>query len=85
MCAACGASEPLELDCIRPQGHRHHSSGVASRASFYMRQMRAGNLQLLCSTCHAKKTAEDLGYEMSANRDNQVSYSSEEVLTENPY
>lgn len=61
-CAHCGAIEKLQFDCIQPQGHDHHAVGQVGRATFYRKQARAGNLQLLCQRCHSAKTLEDLGY-----------------------
>lgn len=66
-CCRCGADQRLELDCIVPQGHRHHAAGIAQRASFYRRMLRAGNLQLLCSTCHTRKTALDMGITLTSS------------------
>lgn len=60
-CSKCGDVQKLELDCILPQGHKHHAAGYTARACFYRRQMRAGNLQLLCAKCHTIKTANDTG------------------------
>lgn len=48
-CTVCGTTEALELDCIDPQGHRHHRLGVTWRICFYRAQARAGNLQVLCA------------------------------------
>jgi hypothetical protein len=47
-CAVCQATEHLELDCREPRGHDHHASGPAGRICFYLREWRAGNLQILC-------------------------------------
>jgi len=55
-CAACGSTENLEFDCIEPRGHAHHACSTDKRATFYAREMREGNIQLLCKTCHQKKT-----------------------------
>ena len=54
-CACCGRLSNLQLDCIRPAGHLHHGTDPASRHVFYRRQMRAGNLQVLCARCNAYK------------------------------
>jgi len=58
-CNKCGSAEHLEFDCIKPQGHHHHSQGLGFRATFYWRQARAANLQILCRGCHALKTLGD--------------------------
>jgi len=58
-CNHCGATESLEMDCIIPKGHQHHAAGISSRACFYRAQLRLGNLQLLCTQCHTKKTSAD--------------------------
>lgn len=44
----CNATEDLSLDCIVPQGARHHRIDRGRRATFYWRQFKANNLQLLC-------------------------------------
>jgi len=59
VCKRCGGTEPLELDCILPMGHKHHKYEPSHRMSFYRQQLQAGNLQLLCEHCHAVKTASD--------------------------
>lgn len=59
-CAKCGRSDlPLEFDCIRPMGHKHHRFDHSWRLSFYRSQHAAGNLQLLCFDCHQLKTADE--------------------------
>jgi 5-methylcytosine-specific restriction endonuclease McrA len=58
-CAVCGTTASVEFDCILPQGHEHHRMDAATRTLFYRRQVSAGNLQLLCEKCHAKKTANE--------------------------
>jgi len=58
-CAWCGSVDDLEVDCIEPQGHEHHTCGPYSRLKFYLRQLDLRNVQLLCARCHAKKTALD--------------------------
>lgn len=37
-------------------GHAHHRLEFSARISFYRHQAAAGNLQLLCSSCHSIKT-----------------------------
>ena len=54
-CAACGATDELEFDCIAPRGSRHHGMDTSQRISFYRAQMRMGNIQLLCTRCNALK------------------------------
>jgi 5-methylcytosine-specific restriction endonuclease McrA len=54
-CRYCGATELLELDCIVPQGDRHHRVDSSRRMSFYLAQFRQGNLQALCGSCNARK------------------------------
>ena len=54
-CAGCGAETDLTFDCLEPQGHTHHAWSAPQRISFYRKQMRAGNLQLLCSGCNSLK------------------------------
>lgn len=56
-CSACGATSSLELDCIVPRGDDHHRLEMSMRATFYRREARAGNLQVLCERCNAAKGA----------------------------
>ena len=56
-CVFCGAVNCLTFDCIRPTGHKHHALGSVARVVFYRQQFRAGNLQLLCSSCNSRKAA----------------------------
>jgi len=61
-CFECGTDKHLDFDCIIPQGPAHHRSmDTSQRVSFYRRQHKEGNLQLLCRhKCHKKKTVADL-------------------------
>jgi hypothetical protein len=54
-CAACGTDEQLTFDCIDPMGDSHHRGSTDQRVSFYTRQMRAGNVQVLCQHCNSLK------------------------------
>lgn len=73
-CASCGTQENLELDCISPRGDWHHRAGRSARACFYRKESRRGNLQLLCTECHAAKTVQEnvgervLGFHPSPKR-----------------
>lgn len=59
-CAKCGNISNLEFDCIIPQGDEHNRMDQPRRTSFYWRQHKAENLQLLCAQpCHADKTKAD--------------------------
>lgn len=58
-CARCGAGEPLQFDTIKPTGWKAHGSGAINRLWHYIKQARAGNLQLLCPWCHRLKTRAD--------------------------
>lgn len=54
----------LEFDLIIPGSVRHHEQMEFSwRMSFYSRQLKLGNLQLLCGgsigSCHNKKTSKE--------------------------
>lgn len=55
VCQDCGAGASLELHCEKPQGHKHHAMGRPERAVFFMRQLRQGNLRLLCQACHRRR------------------------------
>jgi len=56
VCVGCGATDNLEFDCIKPMGHEHHKIGFTWRMSFYRQQHAAGNLQVLCQSCNARKS-----------------------------
>lgn len=66
-CANCGVEqedceeygETLHMDCIIPQGDKHHKQEWSARVSFYRRQDRLANLQLLCVDCHILKNRWD--------------------------
>lgn len=55
-CAHCGTKESLTFDCIRPVNQGHHRMSSAARMTFYTRQARAGNIQILCHACNVKKS-----------------------------
>lgn len=59
-CRVCGSTMFLELDCIKPRGHSHHALEWSQRISFYRRQARLGNLQVLCQRCNAIKGAKEM-------------------------
>lgn len=54
-CKACGSKVDLEFDCLEPKGQHHHGIGFVHRMCFYRKEMRHGNLQLLCSPCNSMK------------------------------
>jgi 5-methylcytosine-specific restriction endonuclease McrA len=56
---ACGETKELDFDCIEPQGDRHHKMDTSARMSFYRKQHKNKNLQLLCKQCHKKKNKDD--------------------------
>lgn len=55
-CAHCGLADNLTFDCIRPVNEGHHQMSSAARMTFYTRQTRAGNVQILCAACNVKKS-----------------------------
>lgn len=58
-CARCPRADCLEFDCVLPQGPQHHHMPAPERMRFYWRQHCRGNLQVLCATCHLRKTQDD--------------------------
>ena len=54
-CVLCGGGEQLTFDCIRPANDGHHHFELARRISYYRREMRRGNVQLLCHFCNSCK------------------------------
>jgi 5-methylcytosine-specific restriction endonuclease McrA len=55
-CAHCGTTESLTFDCIRPVNGGHHKMSSSARMTFYVREMRKGNIQILCHKCNVKKS-----------------------------
>ena len=54
-CVRCGGTESLCFDCIVPMHSYHHAWSTDKRMTFYRRQHKAGNLQILCSRCNGRK------------------------------
>lgn len=55
-CSCCGTRADLSFDVVDPVGNDHHRKmDYSMRLSFYFRQFRAFNLQLLCVTCNTRK------------------------------
>jgi hypothetical protein len=59
-CARCPATENLHCDLIQTDGGLHHRLSHSERQMFYLSEMLAGNLQLLCVKCHTIKTLADV-------------------------
>lgn len=59
-CVHCGTEDELTFDCIHPCGDAHHRMDTSHRMSFYVRQHREKNLQILCKKCNTKKSVNDL-------------------------
>lgn len=56
-CAIYGCENiNLEFDCIEPRGDKHHKFDSDRRNTFYWKEYRAGNLQLLCVEHHSIKS-----------------------------
>jgi len=58
-CKWCGAKTGLEFDCIKPRGDEHHKFDTSARMCFYRKQLLQFNLQILCESCHCKKTSQE--------------------------
>lgn len=58
-CVVCGTTRRLQFDCIVPQGDTHHKMEWSARISFYRRQHREKNLQLLCKPDHETKSSKE--------------------------
>lgn len=56
-CAKCKVTNNLTFDCIRPTGGHHHRLSSVARITYYLEQMRRGNLQVLCHDCNSRKGA----------------------------
>ena len=55
-CQHCGETEDLQFDHITPTGWVPSMYSWSSRIVEYRRAHAAGNLQLLCDSCHSTKT-----------------------------
>jgi 5-methylcytosine-specific restriction endonuclease McrA len=57
-CVRCGATAHLEIDHIDNDGHLDRKRyGHAGFITAVLRDLPHGRLQILCTTCHAAKTA----------------------------
>lgn len=86
-CARCGVTPDelskkkrprdrvLTFDCIIPCGDKHHRMDTSARMSFYRKQLREGNLQLLCAPCNTTK----------AHTEDREHYRKQQNINENPY
>lgn len=63
-CKLCGATKNLEFDHVVPIDWTPSAKSQSQRAAEYKREFAKGNLQILCSKCHGKKTAEFRGFEV---------------------
>lgn len=63
-CKLCGATKHLEFDHVVPIDWTPSAKSQSQRAAEYKREFAKGNLQILCSKCHGKKTAEFRGFEV---------------------
>jgi hypothetical protein len=52
----------IQIDCIIPQGDKHHKMDSSARASFYHKQLKQHNLQLLCEYHNAVKDKNENPY-----------------------
>jgi len=55
-CVVCGSAYRPEFDCIEPRGDAHHKFDTSHRMSFYRKEHKAGNLQVLCQFHNAQKS-----------------------------
>lgn len=55
-CWECGAEEELQFDHIQPIGWVPSMYSWSQRMAEYKRALKAGNLQLLCDSCHGQKS-----------------------------
>jgi hypothetical protein len=55
----CNVVRKLQFDCIKPVGNSHGKWSYDTRVRFYREQHKLNNLQILCSRCHERKSAEE--------------------------
>lgn len=55
LCVKCGCDTNLEFDVIVPFNNDHHNYDWSKRMTFYRRQLKLNNLQVLCNKCNSKK------------------------------
>ena len=58
-CRVCRTDEKLELDCIISTGHCNRCREQSALVSFYNKMLKENNLQILCESCHSKKTRKE--------------------------
>lgn len=54
-CEHCGATRALEVDHLQPRPYKPSKLSSSSRIARYVREARAGKVQLLCKCCNAEK------------------------------
>ena len=54
-CVFCGTTQDLTLDCIDPRPRHAVNANYRGRICFYRREMREGNVQILCRHCNSVK------------------------------
>ena len=59
-CAVCGVIDHLQIDIIDGVTDGHHEMSYGDRLRWYLKQAGRDNAQLLCQTCHNRKTAQDM-------------------------
>ena len=57
-CKRCGTGDKLQFDHIKPLDWIPSAFSWSQRIKMYQEEHQAGNLQLLCDSCHGKKTRE---------------------------
>ena len=55
-CVACGATEGLEFDHIRPADWPRNAYSSHHRLKLYAMEATVGNIQLLCADCNKRKS-----------------------------
>lgn len=63
-CNYCSTTKNLEFDVIIPadNGEHHREYDWSWRMSFYRKQLKANNLQVLCDKCNARKRNKNAEY-----------------------
>lgn len=74
-CVRCGSTDRLEFDHINnDRGAKHNCLSSLFRYSWDRVVLELSKCQILCRGCHALKTAEDMGFDVSGSHGSLSTY-----------